>query len=94
MYEASEFDFRIRHTQMLVLKLAKLHRVHKETVAKTAYNISLDIFRTFAPLKQTTATLTVACVELSARIFRQNIEELEAGMGYKEFQITRAEVMG
>lgn len=93
MYEASGFDFRSRHPQTLVLKLAKHHFVHKETVGKTAYNMSLDVFRTFAPLKQTTATLAVACVELSARIFRQNIEELEAGIGYKEFRITRAEVM-
>lgn len=77
---------------MLVLKLAK--HVHKETVAKSAYNMSLDIFRTFAPLKETTATLAVACVELSARIFRQNIEEPEASIGYKKFRITRAEVMG
>lgn len=64
MYEASGFDFRIRHPQMLVMKLAKLNRVHKETVAKTAYNMSLDIFGTFAPLKQTTATLAVACVDM------------------------------
>lgn len=49
---------------MLVMKLAKLNRVHKETVAKTAYNMSLDIFGTFAPLKQTTATLAVACVDM------------------------------
>ena len=94
MLEASRFDFRNRHPQMLVLKVAKHHHVQKETVGKTAFNMSLDAYRTFAPLKQTRAALAVACVELSARIFRQNITGLEAGKGYNEFHITRAEVMG
>lgn len=91
MLEASGFDFRNRHPQMLVLRVAKHHRVQKETVGKTAFNMSLDAY---APLKQTRATLAVACVELSARIFGQNITGLEAGKGYNEFHITRAEVMG
>ena len=94
MLEASRFDFRNRHPQMLVLKLAKHHRVQKDTIGKTAFNMSLDAYRTFAPLKQTRATLAAACVELSARIFRQNITELEAGIGYNELGISRAEVIG
>lgn len=94
MLEASRFDFRDRHPQILVLKVAKHHCVQKDTVGKTAFNMSLDAYRTFAPLKQTKVTLAMACVELSARIFRQNITKLEAGKGYKEFRITRAEVMG
>lgn len=94
MLEASRFDFRNRHPQILVLKVAKLYRVRKDTVGKTAFVMSLDVYRTFSPLKQTRATLAMACVELSARIFRQNITELEAGKCYKEFCITRVEVMG
>lgn len=94
MLEASGFDFRNRYPQRLLLKIAKHYRVQKETVGKTAFNMSLDLYRTFAPLKQTTATMAVACVELSARIFEQNILELEAGRAYKKLRITRAEVMG
>lgn len=94
MLEASGFDFRNRYPQRLVLKLAKLYRVDKDTVGKTAYNMSLDLYRTFAPLKQTTPTLAIACIELSSRIFAQNIPELEAGKGYKKWRTTRQEVMG
>lgn len=94
MLESSGFDFRNRYPQRLLLKIAKHYHVDRETVGKTAYNMSLDLYRTFAPLKQTTPTMAIACVELSARIFEQNIPELEAGKGYKKWRITRPEVMG
>ena len=94
MLEASGFDFRNRSPQRLVLKLAKYYRIDRETVGKTAYNVSLDLYRTFAPLKQTTPTMAIACVELAGRIHGEHIEDLEAGKGYKRWRITRPEVMG
>ena len=94
MLEASGFDFRNRYPQKLLLKLAKHYHVDKDTVGKTAYDMSLDLYRTFAPLKQTAATMAVACVELAGRIWDQNVKELEGGKGYKKLQITRSEVMG
>lgn len=94
MLEASGFDFRNRYPQNLVLKMAKHYQVDRDTVGKTSYNISLDLYRTFAPLKQTTATMAIACVELSGRICEQPISDLEAGKGYKRWRISRPEVMG
>ncbi len=94
MLEASGFDFRNRYPQNLVLKVAKHYHVDRDTVGRTAYNMSLDLYRTFAPLKQTTATMAIACVELSGRICEQPISELEAGKIYKRWRISRPEVMG
>ncbi|KAL8793801.1 MAG: hypothetical protein Q9195_003631 [Heterodermia aff. obscurata] len=94
MLEASGFDFRNRSPQRLVLKLAKYYRVYRETVGKTAYNISLDLYRTFAPLKQTTPAMAIACVELSGRIHEEHIKDLELGRGYKRWSVTRPQVMG
>ena len=94
MLEASGFDFRNRYPQRLLLKISKSCLVDQETVGKTAYNMSLDLYRTFAPLKQTAATMAVACVELSGRVWERNVPELEAQKGYQKFRITRAEVMG
>lgn len=94
MLEASGFDFRNRSPQRLVLKLAKYYCLNRETVGKTAFNISLDLYRTFAPLKQTTPTMAIACVELSGRLHEQHVEDLEAGRGYQKWMITRPEVMG
>ena len=94
MLEASGFDFRNRYPQKLLLKIARHHLVDQEMVGKTAYNMSLDLYRTFAPLKQTAATMAVSCVELAGRVLDQNLQELEAQKGYEHFCITRAEVMG
>lgn len=94
MLEASGFDFRNRYPQRLVLKIARYYNVEKNTVGKTAYNMSMDLYRTYAPLKQTTTTLAIACVELAARVLGQNVLELEAGTGYKKWQTSRPEVMG
>lgn len=94
MLEASGFDFRNRYPQRLVLKIAKYYNVEKDTVGKTAYNMSMDLYRTYAPLKQTTTTLAMACVELSGRVLGQKVPELEAGTGYKKWQTSRPEVMG
>lgn len=94
MLEASGFDFRNRYPQNLVLKMAKHYNVDRDTVGKTAYNLSLDLYRTFAPLKQTTATMAIACVELSGRICEQPISDLEEGKGYKRWRVSRPEVMG
>lgn len=94
MLETSGFDFRNRYPQRLVLKVAKHYHVDRETVGRTAYNMSLDLYRTLAPLKQTTPTMAIACVELSGRLCEQPLEELEAGKGYKQWRITRTEVMG
>jgi CTD kinase subunit beta len=95
MLEASSFDFRNRHPQQLVIKLLKHHGVEKHSqLAKTAYQVSLDVYRTFAPLKQTTAALAFACLELAGRLLNQHNQVIESGKDYEVWQISRAEVMG
>ncbi|MCJ1393900.1 RNA polymerase II C-terminal domain kinase beta subunit [Xylographa bjoerkii] len=93
MLEASGFDYRSRYPQKLLLKLSKYYHLNRDTVGKTAYNMSLDLYRTFAPLKQTTSTMAIACVELSGRLHEKNVQELEAGKGFKKWRTSRAEVM-
>ena len=94
MLEASGFDFRNRSPQNLLVKLAKHYNVDRETVGKTAYNMSLDLYRTFGPLKQTTPTMAIACVELSARVHDWALEEFQDGQTYKKWRTTRPQVMG
>ncbi|KAI9816241.1 MAG: RNA polymerase II C-terminal domain kinase beta subunit [Pycnora praestabilis] len=96
MLEASGFDFRSRYPQKLVMKLLKIYNVDRETVGKTAYSTSLDIYRTFAPLKQTTPAMAIACLELAARICQPQSDFLndDRGLHYQRWSITREEVMG
>ncbi|KAH7039443.1 cyclin-like protein [Macrophomina phaseolina] len=96
MLEGAGFDFRNRQPQKLVIKLTRRCGFAKDRVGKTAYSMSLDLYRTFAPLKQTTAAMAIACVELAARLCGANLERI-VGEGstidYARWRVTRAEVM-
>ena len=96
MLEGASFDFRNRHPQKLVVKLVKSCALPKDTVGKTAYNMSLDLYRTFAPLKQTTPTMAIACVELATRLCDADPSRVvgERGIKYRRWSTSRAEVMG
>jgi len=95
MLEASGFDFRNRHPQQLMIKLAKHYGYEKRSsVVKTAYSISLDLYRTFAPLKQSTPTLAFACLELAGRLLNQHHADIEEGRDYDRWGIDRGMVMG
>ena len=95
MLEASGFDFRNRHPQKLLVKLAKHYAVPKESdLAIVAYCMSLDLNRTFSLLKQTTATMALACLELAARLLDDRLEEVESGNNYATWKTSREEVMG
>lgn len=93
MLESSGFDFRTRHPHKTLFKLARRHELSKET-SNLAYRISLDIYRTYAPLKQGTPTLAFACLELAGRLLDQRIKALESEEGYTEWNISREEVIG
>lgn len=95
MLEASSFDFRNRHPQQLLVKFAKYYGYTKESpVVRTAYNISLDLYRTFAPLKQITATMAFACLELSGRLHDEPNPNVWSNEDYRRMHTTREEVMG
>ncbi|KAK7539337.1 cyclin [Phyllosticta citribraziliensis] len=94
MLEAAGFDFRNRQPQKLVIKLTRKCAFAKENVGRTAYLMSLDLYRTFAPLKQTTPAMAIACVELAARLHDANMTFItEEHLGYSRWHVTRAEVM-
>jgi CTD kinase subunit beta len=95
MLEASGFDFRSRHPQRLLVKLAKVYGVKEgDKAAQAAYSVTLDLYRTFAPLKQTTATLAFASLELASRLLGTSLDKVEKGEDYEQWQTSRSEVMG
>jgi CTD kinase subunit beta len=95
MLEASSFDFRNRHPQQLLIKILKYYGFDRNSeVARTAYKVSLDVYRTFAPLKQTTAALAFACLELACRLLNHRNDAIESDKDYDTWQISRAMVMG
>ncbi|EXJ81696.1 hypothetical protein A1O1_07761 [Capronia coronata CBS 617.96] len=94
MLEASGFDFRNRHPQEFLIKLAKYYDFQKSSpVVKTAYVMSLDLYRTFAPLKQQTATMAFACLELAGRLLGEENQDIWQGRDYATWKIDRGMVM-
>jgi CTD kinase subunit beta len=94
--EASTFDFRSRAPHHTLTKLAKT--LGRKEEVKPAHDIAwtalTDIYRTFAPLKQTSVTLALAMLELAARLTNANsiidtIEKYNLG----RVHTTREEIM-
>lgn len=96
MLESAGFDFRNRYPQKVMVKLARALRFDPGREAATMWNVSLDMYRTFAPLKQTTPTMAIACVELAARLHEMDTSKIvDAGVcRYSKWNTTRAEIMG
>ena len=70
--EAGGFDFRSKYPHKLLVKIAKSMPEgidgEREKVTKVAWTILTDLHRTFAPIKQTSATMALASLELSAHL--------------------------
>lgn len=95
MLEASGFDFRTRHPQKTLIKLARHYGLTSQSqVSNVAYRISQDLYRTFAPIKQTASTMAFTCLELAGRLLDQRIEAVELGVDYEKWRTSREEVMG
>lgn len=94
MLEASGFDFRVRFPHKHIIKLAKEAKINKE-VAKVAYNIMLDLYRTFAPLKQSCAAMSFACIELATTLLETQEKNIrgERAPSYRKWHTNRAEVI-
>lgn len=75
MLESGAFDFRSRFPHKFIVKLCKKLKVEKK-VARIALDICNDMYKTFAPLKQTSFTMAFAVVELAARISETNFDQL------------------
>ncbi|KAF1827426.1 cyclin-like protein [Dissoconium aciculare CBS 342.82] len=82
--ESGAFDFRSRSPHHSLVKIAKSlfsrtpgeEGVDSHAVTGLAWTILTDMHRTFAPLKQTSATLALASLELALRLQTSTIDEL------------------
>lgn len=75
MLEASGFDYRNRYPQKYLFKLAGKCELDQD-VLRTGYKMMLDLYRTFAPLKQTSAAMAFACLELTTRLMDKQLDNM------------------
>ena len=96
MLESAGFDFRNRYPQKVMVKMARSLGFDQNNVGKTAWNLNIDLYRTLAPLKQSSPTMAIASLELAARLHEMDVAKvIDAGpVRYKKWRTSRAEVMG
>lgn len=94
MLEASGFDYRNRYPQKCLFKLAKRCQVDSDVV-KIAYKMMLDLYRTFAPLKQTSTAMAFACLELTTRVMGKQQSNLrgEHAPRHQKWKTSRQQIM-
>lgn len=89
MFEASGFDFRARYPHKTLIKIAKSIGIEKDLGA-IAFNMLVDLYKTFAPLKQTSATMAFACIKLATLVTERQTDIV---FDVESFRTTDAEVM-
>jgi len=97
MLEASGFDFRGMNPHEKIIKLFKASGLPKK-VGNMAWRICNDLYRTYAPLKQTTLTMAISCLELAVRLHDADGRRFETLIGDEQKMRTkwgtsRAEIM-
>ncbi|CAK7229518.1 RNA polymerase II C-terminal domain kinase beta subunit [Sporothrix bragantina] len=72
------FDFRTRHPQKVLVKLIRslIPSDDARDFLAVAYPMSIDMYKTFAPIKQTSFTMAIAIIELTARIRGTHIDRV------------------
>ncbi|OHE97298.1 C-type cyclin [Colletotrichum orchidophilum] len=91
--ETVGFDFRCRYPQSALLKATrKILGTQSKDVFATAMEMSVDLYKTFAPVKQTTYALALGLLELSARLLGRGINAFEK-VNYADFHTTRQNVV-
>ncbi|KAK9774001.1 putative RNA polymerase II holoenzyme cyclin-like subunit [Seiridium cardinale] len=77
--EAIGFDFRCRYPQSYMIKLLKLFLSFEEaeSLYLVALDMSIDMYKTFMPLKNTTFGMAYSLIELSSRLTGEHVEKLK-----------------
>jgi CTD kinase subunit beta len=83
--ETIGFDFRVQYPQKLLIKMVRkmfpressATREEGRKFLRIAYNMSIDLYKTFAPIKQATFTLVLAILELTALLLDTDPERIK-----------------
>ncbi|TDZ28504.1 CTD kinase subunit beta [Colletotrichum sidae] len=91
--ETVGFDFRCRYPQAALLKTTKqVMGDDSKQVFAVAMDMSIDLYKTFAPVKQSSFTMALAVLELTARLTATGVDKVEK-VNPKEFHTTRQSVV-
>ncbi|EHK20686.1 uncharacterized protein TRIVIDRAFT_192615 [Trichoderma virens Gv29-8] len=77
--ETIGFDFRTRYPQKLLVKVVRsiLGPEQGKEFFNIAYAMSIDMYKTFVPIKRTTFSMVMALVELTARMTGHHLDKVK-----------------
>ncbi|KAI0109972.1 cyclin-like protein [Daldinia grandis] len=81
MVEAINFDFRVRYPQKILAKIAKKvigKSADLTSFFPTAMKMSIDLYKTYAPLKHSSYTCALVIAQLTAMITGRFVDEFQA----------------
>ncbi|KAK1980716.1 C-type cyclin [Colletotrichum cereale] len=91
--ETVGFDFRCRYPQSALLKATKkIMGNDSKKIFSVAMEMSVDLYKTFAPIKQTTYAMALGLLELTARILGEGVDKIDR-INYADFHTTRQNVV-
>lgn len=78
--ETIGFDFRVRYPQKTLIKVIRQLFTPEEAqeLMPIAYQMSLDLYKTFAPVKESTFTMALAMAELTTLITDLHVEKMKS----------------
>ncbi|PKS07347.1 hypothetical protein jhhlp_005949 [Lomentospora prolificans] len=94
MLEIISFDFRTRYPQKYLMKVVRslLGPEEGRSFLQIAYEVSMDMYKTFVPIKQTCLTMVLAIVELTSRVTCQYVDVVRE-INPARWNVTRQSVM-
>ncbi|KAL2262718.1 hypothetical protein VTK26DRAFT_307 [Humicola hyalothermophila] len=96
--ETIGFDFRVQYPQKLLVKMVRRMFPREDSsneeegrkFLRVAYDMSIDLYKTFAPVKQTTFTLVLAVLELTALLMGTATDRTKCFKATGEWHTERA----
>ncbi|KAM7203465.1 CTD kinase subunit beta [Naviculisporaceae sp. PSN 640] len=98
--ETIGFDFRGQYPQKYLIKMVRTmfprdssDPTEAQKFLRVAYDMSIDLYKTFAPIKQSTSTLVMAILEVTALFLGNHMDKVEAIKSNKAWQTNRGCVL-
>lgn len=92
--ETIGFDFRVRYPQKVLVKMVRHMYDANEgrDVLAMAYDMSVDMYKTFAPIKASTFTMVLACIELTAMLKGLDAARMQS-LDLRRYHTTRESIV-
>lgn len=92
--ETIGFDFRVRYPQKILVKMVRhLHPLEDDKAfIAMAYDMSVDMYKTFSPIKASSFSIVLAIIELTALLKGGDVDKIRA-LDLTKYHTTRPSIV-